>query len=268
MSTIAVRTPDTDPLTVSVVIPVKDDAVVLAVCLDALARQTRLPDEIVVVDNNSTDDSAAIARRAGARVVPCAAPGIPAASATGYDAAAGDLILRLDADCVPAATWIATMVDAFERHPEVAAFTGHARFIDGPPALRGPLVVAYLCAYTLAAASALGHLPLFGSNLGMRRDAWVDIATSVHRDDPLLHDDFDLAFHLGERHRIRYLPTASMGMSMRPFFSGRAFAHRLRRGMRTVVVHWPQDRQPTRSLRSLQQRGTEPAGSHRAAPTT
>ncbi|OMH37002.1 glycosyltransferase family A protein [Tersicoccus sp. Bi-70] len=257
-----------DPLTVSVVIPVKDDAVALAVCLHALALQSRRADEIVVIDNNSTDDSAEIARRAGARVLPCRAPGIPAASATGYDAATGDLILRLDADCLPAPTWIATMVDAFAAHPEVAAFTGPARFIDGPPSLRTSLAVVYLGAYALASIPALGHLPLFGSNLGMRRAAWRDIRDTVHRDDPLLHDDLDLAFHLGERHRIRYLPTASMGMSMRPFFSGRAFAHRLRRGMRTVVVHWPQDRQPARSLRSLRQRGNELAGSHRAAPTT
>ncbi|MEH0110903.1 glycosyltransferase family A protein [Tersicoccus sp. MR15.9] len=235
--------------TVSVVIPVKDDAVALTVCLHALALQSRHADEIVVVDNNSTDDSAAIARRAGARVLPCPAPGIPAASATGYDAATGDLILRLDADCLPAPTWIATMVDAFAHSPEVAAFTGRARFTDGPTALRDPLATIYLGAYALAASAALGHLPLFGSNLGMRRDAWRDVRESVHRHDPLLHDDLDLSFHLGERHRIRYLPTASMGMSMRPFFSGRAFAHRLRRGMRTVVIHWPDDLQPVRTLR-------------------
>ncbi|GGC82343.1 glycosyl hydrolase [Tersicoccus solisilvae] len=237
------------PVTVSVVIPVKDDAVALAACLDALAHQTRRADEIVVVDNNSTDDSAALARAAGARVVPCATPGIPAASATGYDAAAGDLILRLDADCVPGPTWVATVVAALDRHPEVGAVTGHARFIDGPPRLRGPLAVAYLGAYALATGAALGHPPLFGSNLGMRRAAWEDVRASVHRDDPLLHDDLDLSFHLGERHRIRYLPGASMGMSMRPFRSGRSFAHRMRRGMRTVTVHWPHDLQPARSWR-------------------
>src|SRR5690606_36645832 len=58
--------------TVSVVIPVKDDAALLARCLEALARQTRLPDEIIVVDNNSSDDSALVAVAGGARVVNCA----------------------------------------------------------------------------------------------------------------------------------------------------------------------------------------------------
>ena len=45
---------------VSVVIPVKDDGPRLRRCLRALAMQTRPPDEIVVVDNGSTDDSADI----------------------------------------------------------------------------------------------------------------------------------------------------------------------------------------------------------------
>ena len=49
-------------LTISVVIPVKNDADLLARCLRAIAGQTRRPDEIVVVDNGSSDDSARLVR--------------------------------------------------------------------------------------------------------------------------------------------------------------------------------------------------------------
>jgi len=233
-------------LTVSVVIPVKDDAGVLVRCLDALAAQTRLPDETIVVDNGSTDGSAEIARRSGARVVECVRPGIPAASALGYDAATGAVILRLDADCVPDPTWVEMIVEAFGRRPDVAAFTGGARFVDGPRMLRRPLASVYLTAYTLVTAPALGHRPLFGSNVALRRDAWNEVRSSVHRHDPSLHDDFDLAFHLGENHRIRRLPEAAMGMSMRPFASLSGFARRIGGGFRTVTVHWPHDFPPHR----------------------
>jgi len=239
------------PLTVSIVIPVKDDAAQLRRCLRALARQTRLPDEIVVVDNGSSDDSAAVAFAAGARLIRCDAAGIPAAASAGYDAARGDLILRLDADSVPAPDWVAAFAQAFATRPDVGAFTGGARFIDGPPALRTPLAAVYLGGYAAAGLAALGHPPLFGSNMAFRREAWRHVRSRVHRDDATLHDDLDLAFHLGEHRRIRYLPQARLGISMRPFGDPRAFARRVRGGFRTVFVHWPTDFPPVRWDRRL-----------------
>ena len=249
MPSAAPRSPAAGAPHVSVVIPVKDDAPLLRRCLQALAAQTRLPDEIVVVDNGSRDTSAAVARAAGARVVPCIAPGIPAAAAAGYDAATGDLILRLDADCVAPSDWVAAMVRAFDA-PEVAAVTGAARFIDGPSALRAPLLAVYLGSYAAASALALGHRPLFGSNMAFRRGAWRGVSARVHRDDPEIHDDFDLSFHLGERDRIRYLGHPAMGISMRPFRDGRDFLlRRVPRGFRTVFRHWPDDLPPVRCAR-------------------
>jgi glycosyltransferase involved in cell wall biosynthesis len=240
--------------TVSVVIPVKDDGIELARCLRALAQQTRPADEIIVVDNGSSDASALIAREAGARVVHCDQRGIPAASATGYDAASGELILRLDADCIPGEDWVQTMVRAFARRPEVAAFTGGAHFIDGPRWLRASLIVLYLGMYAFIGIPSLGHLPLFGSNLALRRSAWVSIRSEVHRHDPDVHDDFDLAFHLGDRFAIGFVADATMGVSMRPFAGVRGFVRRTRWGLRTVLIHWPQDFPPVRWTRILAHR--------------
>ncbi len=192
-------------------------------------------------------------RESAPRLVRCEAPGIPAASAAGYDAAEGDVILRLDADCVPDESWIAAMVTAFAARPDVVAFTGGARFIDGPPLLRAPLATLYLGTYAAVMIPTLGHLPLFGSNLGLRREAWLGIRSSVHRDAEL-HDDMDLAFHLGERGSIRHLSGAKMGISMRPFAPGRAFGRRAARGLRTVLVHFPHDFPPVRWARRLLRR--------------
>lgn len=236
--------------TTSVVIPVKDDAALLAHCLDALARQTVAADEIIVVDNGSSDGSAAIARAAGASVIECLDPGIGAAAATGYDAARYDVILRLDADCLPGPGWIGEITAAFADACGVDAFTGRAHFTDGPPSLRAPLASLYLGAYTAITGLALGHRPLFGSNLAFRRDAWLAVRDEVHRGDPEVHDDLDLAFHLGEAHSIRLLPGASMGMSMRPFTAGR-FGRRVHRGFRSVLVHWPRDFPPLRWTRLI-----------------
>ncbi|SDQ22985.1 glycosyltransferase family 2 protein [Microbacterium sp. cf332] len=243
--------------TVSVVIPVKDDAVMLRRCLDALAAQSEPADEVVVVDNASCDDSAEIARASGARVVACATAGIPAAAATGYDHATGELVLRLDADSLPGPTWIADLRRDFARRPDVAVLTGGARFVDGPRVLRAPLAATYLGLYALLGFAALGHLPLFGSNLAFRRTAWRSVSAEVHRADAHVHDDFDLAFHLGAQHRIGYARRAGMGISMRPFDDRRSFRTRVARGFHTVVSHWP-DELPHRRLARRLRRGLRP----------
>lgn len=237
------------PLTISVVIPVKDDAQQLANCLRALAAQTVPADEIIVVDNESEDSTVDVARAAGARVVACHRPGIPAASSAGYDAAESDVIARLDADCVPAENWLETVASAFAEHPTTDAVTGGAFFVDGPVALRRPLAMLYLGSYYLLTLPLLGHLAVFGSNLAMRRTAWQSVRSSVHRHDPIVHDDLDLAFHLGLAHTIRFEPCMRMGISMRPFFDPIAAIVRGARGLHTAIVHFPFHVPPMRLLR-------------------
>ena len=78
--------------TVSVIIPCLDDAVFLSACLEALGRQSRRADEVIVVDNGSSDDSVAVAEAAGVRVIREPRRGIWAATAAGFDAATGDLL--------------------------------------------------------------------------------------------------------------------------------------------------------------------------------
>ncbi len=227
--------------TVSVVIPVRDDAGHLRACLQALARQTVAPDEVVVVDNASRDDSAEVAREAGARVVREPVVGIPAAASAGYDAARHEVIARLDADCVPPADWIERLGDVLAARPDVAAVTGAARFLDGPRALRGVAAVAYLGAYFVSVTLALGHPPLFGSNFALRRDAWLAVRDDVHREGTHLHDDIDLSVHLGPEHRIVLDPHLGMGISMRPRTRPSTLPLRMSRGMTSLTVHWPHE---------------------------
>lgn len=238
--------PVASAVTVSVVIPCRDDGAHLWRCLRALAAQTLAPDEVVVVDNASTDDSADIARAAGARVVFCGERGIPAAAAAGYDAARGELILRLDADSIPTPTWVESMVEAL-RDTTVDAVTGGAVFHDGPARGRVAMARLFLGTYATFATPALGHTPLWGSNMAFRRRAWEDVRGEVHL-DPELHDDLDLAYHLGRRHRIARVSGAHMRVSSRTV-EPRRFARCFRRGAGTVFAHWPADIPPARWVR-------------------
>jgi glycosyltransferase involved in cell wall biosynthesis len=223
---------------VTVVIPVLDDAAELAGCLAALAAQTRSPDEIVVVDNGCRDHSAALAREAGARVVDEPRRGIPAAAATGYDAATGEVIARLDADSRPGRDWLARIVAAFESDPTLDALTGPGEFL-GLTGWRARAARAlYMDAYFASVGSAMAHPPLFGSNLAMRRAAWERVRDRVHRDDPELHDDIDLSFQFGAADRLRFDRTLTVGISARPFDDPAGMRRRFTRAFRTIAVNW------------------------------
>ncbi|MEL4317538.1 glycosyltransferase family 2 protein [Leifsonia sp. YIM 134122] len=258
MTQLIPTTTDRPVLTVSIVIPVKDDARPLAVCLRALQAQTVAPFEIIVVDNGSTDDSGDVARSLGAVVVVESRPGIGMASATGYSAASGDIIARLDADSIPQSDWVATIADTFGRLEDVDAITGPAYFIDGPAWLRSPAAALYLGSYFLFTGMALGHVPLFGSNLALRRSTWASVRHEVHVHDQLTHDDLDLSFHVGVSNSIRFIPSLRSGISMRPLNDGKG-SLRWKRGIHTVTMHWPHDLPWLRLGRRLMYRARNPA---------
>jgi glycosyltransferase involved in cell wall biosynthesis len=223
---------------VSVVVPVRDDARALDVCLSLLARQTVAPLEVVVVDNASADASAEVARRWGAVVVGEPRVGIPAAAAAGYDAAKGDVIARLDADSRPGPRWVQTVVERMSADPDLDALTGTGLFHDVPRGLRTLTSVAYLGSYYALTHLALGHTALWGSCMALRTSTWQAVREEAVRDDPEVHDDLDLAFRLGPRRRIRLCRTWRVGVSARSLRGRRQRRRRLDRAWRTLRLNW------------------------------
>ncbi len=105
---------------VSVIIPARNEAKNLARLLPALRAQSMAAREIIVVDDGSTDDTAAVAHTFHARVVH--APPLPHgwlgkswACAHGARCAHGALFLFLDADTLPEPTFLAAMHDTWMR---------------------------------------------------------------------------------------------------------------------------------------------------------
>ena len=224
---------------ISVVIPVLDDAELLRRCLAAIAAQQRPADEVVVVDNGSTDASAEVARAAGARVVVEPRRGIAAASATGFDAARGDLLARLDADSVPPADWLLRLERHFDGEGHIDAVTGTADFVDAGPVTSWFGRVAYLGWYFWAMGGLLGHPPLFGSNYGLRATAWRRMRTTVHRESQSVHDDLDLSFQVRPGMTVLFDPDLGMQISARPFDSVPSMLLRSWRGIATLALNWP-----------------------------
>lgn len=226
------------PLRISVVIPVKDDADRLERCLRALANQTDRPDEIVVVDNGSTDRTGDVMAAWGVVAVHEAEPGIPAAASAGYDAATGDILARLDADSVPPPGWVARVRAAFDGEPALAGVTGPGSFDSLPRGVRQVVDITYMRAYFAVFGHLLGRPPLFGSNFAMRSNTWRAARTRVHRHDARVHDDLDLSFNLDRGAKIELDRDLVVPVSARPFVRPLALVWRAWRGILTVAVNW------------------------------
>lgn len=223
---------------VSVVIPARNDAEMLARCLASLGEQHRRPDEIVVVDNGSTDATRAVAEAAGTRVVWEPIPGIPRASAAGLDAARGDVIARIDADSVCPPDWLERIVAAFD-DPGLDVVSGSAEFYDAGPVTRRLGKAWWVGGLYWSMTIYLGHAPIFGSNFAMRRAVWAQLGPEVHRTAQDIHDDLDLSLHIKPWMTVRYDPDLVVGISARPFATWSGFTRRLSWIIPTLRNHWP-----------------------------
>lgn len=118
-------------LTISVIVCAHNEAAYLASCLYSLLAQSRPPDEILVINNASTDATGAVAAQVpGVRVVDEPRKGLVVARETGRRAARGDLLVYVDADCRAPLTWLERVERRFLGDPQLLALSGPYRFYD------------------------------------------------------------------------------------------------------------------------------------------
>lgn len=212
---------------VSVVIPSFNDAAMLRTCLLALAAQTRRADEIVVVDNGSTDDTAAVATAAGARVVTEPRRGVWPATIAGFDAATGAIVARIDADSVPPPDWLERVEAILLAAPPLSAVTGPGDFYGANRLVCWIGEHIYIGGYFWFVGWLLGHPPLFGSNFAMHSAIWELLRPGLDSTQPRVHDDLQLSYRLTPEMTVLYERSLRVGVSARPFSSLRGLSRRL-----------------------------------------
>jgi glycosyltransferase involved in cell wall biosynthesis len=126
---------------VTAIIPVYNGEPWLTEAITSIKNQTRAVDELIVVDDGSTDNSAEIARNTGAKVIQLAKnSGEGAARNAGLHCAVGDVITWLDADDFWAPKHVEILHSLLERYPRAtAAFAAVRQF-----GLRNELIEGYI----------------------------------------------------------------------------------------------------------------------------
>ncbi|GAA3633756.1 glycosyltransferase family 2 protein [Microlunatus ginsengisoli] len=124
---------DPAQLRFSVVVPAYNEEAFLADTLRSLRHQDyRGTYEILVVDNNSTDATAEIARSFGVRVVSEPEPGVCQARQRGLTEARGEIVVSVDADTLYPPDWLARIDASFRSRDRVVGVGGPCRYRDAP----------------------------------------------------------------------------------------------------------------------------------------
>lgn len=225
------------PLRVSLVIPAYNEESHIAACLDAVATQRVKPFEVIVVDNNSSDDTTTIATSYDfVRIVREPKQGVVFARDAGFDAARGDIIGRIDVDTVLPDNWIAMVQRQFMDSPKLDAVTGTVGYYDFP--LKRAANFCDVLARSFL-ARFLGAVYLYGSNMAMRREAWQEVRGHVcHSYD--WHEDIDLAAHLASVgcSNVMFSPELKAQVSSRNVdMSFRTFYHYVAVNPRNYATH-------------------------------
>jgi glycosyltransferase involved in cell wall biosynthesis len=171
------------PLT-SIVVPVYNGEHFLAEALDSLFAQDYDPIEVIVVDDGSEDDSAAVARSFPlVTLVEQKNKGPGAARNTGIARATGEFIAIHDADDVVPPAKLAVQVAHLLKHPEIGCVLGRQHWLNAPPGVERDRLYGDLDGVPLSSA-------VFPSRV-LRRLGGYD---SRYRS----HENMDLLFRIRE----------------------------------------------------------------------
>jgi len=183
----------------SVVVPAYNEETTLINCLfsiEAEADRTRRPYEIIVVDNNSTDSTATLARDFGVKVVSEPRKGVTRARQTGFEASKYDIVAFIDADSVLPKFWLDYAIQDLD-DPRVVAATGPLVYPDISIFKRSITAIFYIIASVIHM-----FLPMTtGGNFIVKRSAFIQ-SGGFDTNIEFYGDDTDIAKKLAKVGKI------------------------------------------------------------------
>ncbi len=218
---------DKNPL-ISIVIPAYNEEKYIENVLKSIKKQTYKNYEVIVVDNNSTDNTAQIAKKYGAKVVKEKKKGSAAARQAGFSEAKGEIIASTDSDAIVPENWLEKFIKEFEKDPSLVAVGGVYRIYSGPFFAR--LAMQYGMYPVYAFGKLFSGWVLIGPNFAVKREAFNK--TSGFSTNIPQGEDIDIALKLQKIGKVLLKPDYV-------YSSGRRFEKGLIKGLQTYGFYWP-----------------------------
>lgn len=242
--------------TISVLIPTRNGGEDLRRCLERIrAQRTDSEVEIVVVDSSSTDGSAELARRHGARVetIPVADFNHGATRNLAAELSRGEVLVFTSQDAYPERTdWLELLTRPLDEHPEVAGVYGRQLpHRDATPPERFFLDFLYGPHARIQRAHGLAEISMettlfSNANAAIRRDAWERFRFA---DDIIMSEDQEWAVRvLLAGSSLRYEPGAPVRHS-HPYTVTSAFRRFFDSGVSAERAYLAGARPSARALR-------------------
>jgi glycosyltransferase involved in cell wall biosynthesis len=211
---------------VSILIPAHNEERQIADALHNLENQSYHDFEVIVIDNASTDRTTEIVNefmKASSVKYPLtlvheSKKGTMWACEHGRLSATGDIIVRMDADCLPRPDWLRNGLHYFN-DPQVSAVSGPYEYYDGPLWFKVVTSIIQKGLYTLT-NYFLRFLKtggvMIGGNSFMRASALAQ-AGGFNTDLVFYGDDTDTAKRLAHQGKVIFSPSVVLPSSARRF---------------------------------------------------
>jgi glycosyltransferase involved in cell wall biosynthesis len=194
-------------MNISLIIPAYNEERYIGPCLEAIAAHRATPEgaailEVIVVNNASTDRTAAIAAAfPGVRVVNEPDKGLTKARQRGLIEAVGELVAYTDADTRIPEGWAARALASFVRHPGQVCLSGPFRYYDLAPIPK--FFAEALWALTAPITYLFTGYMVLGANFVAKRSALLQIGgfdTTIR----FFGEDTDIALRLSKAGKVRF----------------------------------------------------------------
>lgn len=215
----------------SVVVCARNEEEHIGKLLEGIVSQTYQAQEIIVVDDGSTDSTSDIVRSfPNIKLLITNGVGKKAALKQGIEAATYEIIVCTDADCKLKRNWLQSIAVCFEKY-QPSLLIMPVKMEAGTSFWQHLQALEFMSLAAVTAGSAVASRPVMcnGANLAFRRDVWLGSFEDIRMDEPSGDDMFFLISCKKKHQSILYLKTQEAMVSIEPPANLRVFCQQRRR---------------------------------------